>query len=219
VIRVCFLGGHRPDSGATSRSGRVTPPQGHEVTTRPLSRPAPRIGSRVLTVLAGAMLAVWAGASPAWAHNTLTSTNPADQEMVQSTPPAVILTFNEPVIATGTQVVVTGPSGQIQQGRPRLAENTVTQDLQPGAPAGAYTVAWRVTSADGHPVSGTFFFTANPAATQPPTSQTSPPATPNQTEPTRMPGWLKLVIGVVAIIFGITVARRASRRGNASRPD
>jgi hypothetical protein len=122
------------------------------------------------------MIAVWAGAGPVFAHNTLGH-------------------------------------------RTRLAENTVSQDLQPGAPAGSYTVAWRVTSADGHPVSGAFSFTAEPGATQPPTSpQTSPPATPNQTQPTRMPGWLKLIAGVVAIIFAATVARRAGRRGNASPP-
>jgi methionine-rich copper-binding protein CopC len=215
VIRVCFLEGHRPDSRASSRHGRVGPPHGQEVTTRPPTRPVQQVGYRLLVVLAGAMLAVWAGASPVWAHNTLTSTNPADQEMVQRPPQAVVLTFDVSVIATGTQVVVTGPSGQVQQSEPRLAENTVSQDLQPGAPAGTYTVAWRVTSADGHPVSGTFSFTAKPAATQLPASpQTSPPTTPNQTQPTRMPGWLKLVIGVVAIIFGVTVARRASRRGN-----
>jgi methionine-rich copper-binding protein CopC len=165
------------------------------------------------------MLAAWVGAGPVLAHNTLTSTNPAGQEMVQSPPQAVVLTFDDSVSATGTQVVVTGPSGQIQQGQPRLVENTVSQELQPGAPAGTYTVAWRVTSADGHPVSGTFSFTAEPAATQLPTSpQSSPPTTPNQAQPTRMPAWLKLVIGVVAIIFGVTVARRASRRGNAGRP-
>jgi methionine-rich copper-binding protein CopC len=165
------------------------------------------------------MFAVWAGVSPASAHNTLTSTNPADQETVQSAPPAVVLTFDEPVIATGTQVVVTGLSGQVQQGQLRLANNTITQDLQPGAPAGTYAVAWRVTSADGHPVSGTFSFTAKTAATQLPTTPlTSPSATPNQTQPARMPGWLKLVVGAVAIIFAVTVARRASRRGNASQP-
>ena len=161
------------------------------------------------------MLAVWAGASPVFAHNTLTSTSPADQEMVQSPPPAVVLTFDDSVIATGTQVVVTGPSGQIQQGQPRLANNTVSQDLQPGAPAGTYTVTWRVTSADGHPVSGTYSFTADPAATQLPTS---PQTTPNQTQPTRMPGWLKLAIGVVAIIIGVRIARRTGRPGNDSRP-
>jgi copper resistance protein C len=219
VIRVRFLGGHRLDSRATGPHGHVGPPHSHEMTTRPRTRPVPRVGYRLLTILAGTMLAVWVGASPVLAHNTLTSTNPADQEMVQSPPQAVVLTFDVSVIVTGTQVVVTGPSGQVQQGEPRLAENTVSQDLQPGAPAGTYTVAWRVTSADGHPVSGTFSFTAKPAATQLPTGpQTFPPTTPNQTQPTRMPGWLKLVVGVVAIIFAITVARRASRRGNASRP-
>jgi uncharacterized membrane protein len=31
-----------------------------------------------------------------------------------------------------------------------------------------------------------------------------------------MPGWLKLVVGVIAIIFGVRVAGRASRRRNAS---
>jgi copper resistance protein C len=175
---------------------------------------------RLLAVLAAATLAVWAGASPASAHSTLTSTNPADNEIVQIAPQAVILTFDEPAIAMGTQVVVIGPSGQVQQGQPRLVDKTITEDLQPGAPAGTYTVAWRVTSADGHPVSGTFSFTAKTAAAaQPPTApQTSPPATPTQTQPARIPGSLKLVIGVVAIIFGVTVARRASRRGNASRP-
>jgi methionine-rich copper-binding protein CopC len=164
-------------------------------------------------MIAGTMLAVWVGASQAFAHNSLTSTNPADKEMVQGPPRAVMLTFDDPVIATGTQVVVTGPSGQIQQGKPALAKNTVTQDLQPGAPARTYTVSWRVTSADGHPVSGTFSFTAKPLPTSP---QTSPPSTPNQTQPTRMPGWLKLVVGVIAIIFGVRVAGRASRRRNAS---
>jgi methionine-rich copper-binding protein CopC len=220
VARVCFAGRHRP-YGAASRRGRMALPQGHDVTAGPLARPGLRAGYRQLAVLAAAMLAVWAGVSPASAHNTLTSTDPADQETVQSAPQAVVLTFDEPAIAMGTQVVVTGPSGQVQQGPAGLAGKTITQDLQPGAPAGTYTVAWRVTSADGHPVSGAFSFTVKTAAaTQLPTSpQASPSATSTPAQPALLPGWLKLVIGVVAIIFGVTVARRASRRGNGSRPD
>jgi copper resistance protein C len=204
VTRVCFAGG----------AGWTAPP-----IVSDKARAAGRY--RLLAVLAGAMLAVWVGASPASAHNTLIATNPADQVTVQSAPQAVVLTFDEPANAMGTQVVVTGPSGQVQQGQPQLADNTITEALQPGAPAGAYTVAWRVTSADGHPVSGTFSFTAETAAaTQPPSNpQTSPPATPTPTQPRRIPGSLKLIIGVVAIIFGVTVARRASRRGNAVDPD
>jgi methionine-rich copper-binding protein CopC len=195
-------------------------PQSHSMTARPLTKPGLRAGYRQLAVLAAAMLAVWTGAGPASAHSTLTSTNPADQEIVQSAPQAVVLTFDEPAIAMGTQVVVTGPSGQVQQGQPRLIDNTITEDLQPGAPAGAYIVAWRVTSADGHPVSGTFSFSAKTAAaTQPPiTPQTTPAATPTPTQSGRIPASLKLIIGAVAIIFGVTVARRASRRGNTDRP-
>ncbi len=44
-------------------------------------------------------------------------------------------------------------------------DDTVRQALAPGAPAGAYTVSWRVTSADGHPISDTFTFTARAAST------------------------------------------------------
>ena len=36
----------------------------------------------------------------------------------------------------------------------------VTQPVAAGAPAGEYTVRWRVTSADGHPITGSFRFTA-----------------------------------------------------------
>ena len=38
----------------------------------------------------------------------------------------VILTFNEPAIALGTQLAVTGPSGLVSSGDPRLVDNTVT---------------------------------------------------------------------------------------------
>jgi hypothetical protein len=102
---------------------------------------------------------------------------------------------------------------------PASAHNTLTSTNPAGV--AAYTVAGRVSSVHGHAVSGTVSFPAETAAaTQPPSPpQTSPPATPTPTQPGRMPAWLKLVIGAVAIIFGVSVARRASRRGKASRSD
>jgi methionine-rich copper-binding protein CopC len=160
-------------------------------------------------VLAGAALILLGGAVPAYAHNQLKSTSPADHQAMAAAPASVVLTFDEPAVALGTQVAVTGPTGVVSQGAPRLVDNTVTQDLEPGAPAGSYTVAWRVTSADGHPVSGTFGFTAS----QPVTGQAATPApSPAPAAPQRMPGSLKLLIGAVAIIFAVTVARRARRR-------
>ena len=132
----------------------------------PLAQMA-RMGWRLLTAtLAAAVLATVGlaiGASPAWAHNALSSTSPEDKASVAHTPSSVVLTFDEPAIAMGTKLVVTGPAGPVQVGAPQLVDNTVTQNLQPGAPAGAYTVEWRITSADGHPISGVFTFTAKAA--------------------------------------------------------
>lgn len=124
----------------------------------------PRFG----LVLVGAVLTLVVSAVPAAAHNVLTGTTPTSGGQVGATPRSVVLTFDQPAVAMGTQVLVTGPSGQVQTGPPRLVDNTVTQDLQGGAPAGTYTVAWRVISADGHPVSNTFTFTS----TQPGTGTT-----------------------------------------------
>jgi hypothetical protein len=70
------------------------------------------------------------------------------------------LTFSEPALAVGTVVIVTGPDGPVQTGKAVLTDKTIAQRLQPGSPAGRYRVTWRATSADGHPVSGTFSFTA-----------------------------------------------------------
>ena len=65
-------------------------------------------------------------------------------------------------------------------GAPVLVDDTVTQPLVADRPAGTYTVQWRVTSSDGHPISGTFTFEAATAvAAEPPaTSTPSAPADP-----------------------------------------
>ena len=88
-----------------------------------------------------------------------------------------MLTFNEPAIATGTKVLVTGPDGSATSGDPALVDNTVRQPLRPQLPAGEYTVEWRVTSADGHPVNGTFTFGVRSGSQAP----SSPPPSPSPT--------------------------------------
>jgi methionine-rich copper-binding protein CopC len=113
-------------------------------------------------------------ATAAQAHNILVGTSPATGSSANVVPAQVVLTFNEPALAIGTEIVVTGPAGREQSGAAVLVNNTVTEHLQPGSPAGRYTVIWRVTSADGHPVSGTFSFTAaSPSPGQHPTATTA----------------------------------------------
>ena len=190
----------------------------------------------VLTaVLAATVVTLIATAVPASAHDVLRSTNPADGAVVDRLPDRVVLTFDEPALAIGTEVVVTGPAGPVSDGPPQLVDAEVRQPVRAG-PAGRYTVLWRVTSADGHPVSGTFAFTtqqgsaASPTATPgtttaPSTSSAStttptsvPPTSPSATPQTAgLPG--PAVVAVLAgVIALLALGWWVFRRRRAQRP-
>ena len=157
-------------------------------------RPARAVAEVLATVLSAVRrVTLIATAVPASAHDVLRSTNPADGAVVDRLPDRVVLTFDEPALAIGTEVVVTGPAGPVSDGPPQLVDAEVRQPVRAG-PAGRYTVLWRVTSADGHPVSGTFAFTtqqgsaASPTAT--PGTTTAPSTSPSSastTTPTSVP--------------------------------
>jgi len=127
------------------------------VTLRTVSRRAAALAVALLA--AGGVLV--AGAASAQAHDVLRSTDPADGSTVAVAPDHVTLTFDQPAQKLGTEIVVTAADGtRVSVGQPSLTDTDVTQLLADTRPAGRYTVEWRVTSADGHPVSGTFTFTA-----------------------------------------------------------
>jgi methionine-rich copper-binding protein CopC len=168
-------------------------------------------------VLAAAALLL-GSATAAQAHNILVGTSPADGSIEKAVPTQVTLTFNEPALAIGTEIIVAGPAGQEQSGAAVLVDNTVTEHLQPGSPAGPYAVLWRVTSADGHPVSGKFSFTAtSPSPGQRPT------ATPATTStPASVPGqsgtlWWALAGGVVVLLLLVVFIR--TRKPRTTPPD
>lgn len=117
--------------------------------------------TRALAVVLAVTALLVGVATVAEAHDVLVSTSPADGSTVAVVPASVRLTFDAPALAIGTGIIVTGPAGQVQSGAAVLVDNTVTEHLRPGSPAGAYTVVWRVTSIDSHTVSGKFSFTAN----------------------------------------------------------
>lgn len=123
------------------------------------------------TGLVFAALATLASAGPAVAHDVLISTSPRDGATLAQPPDHVVLTFNEPVQGVGAGVTVTGPDGkEFQQGPPSVVDATVTQALSPPAAPGRYVVAYRVVSADGHPVSDRVTFTLTPTAASAPSA-------------------------------------------------
>lgn len=155
---------------------------------RAVAAPAPSLGRAAAVLLAVllAMAAVLLPAGRADAHNTLQGTDPADGSTVDAPPAQITLTFDQPAQALGTEVVVLGPDGAtVSTGDAQLVDSSVTQALAGDLPAGAYTVQWRVTSADGHPLSGELAFTASsgaaPAAAEPTAEATPEPEMTTQT--------------------------------------
>ncbi len=98
-------------------------------------------------------------AAPASAHDSLTGSEPAEGEVLTVAPDALVLTYSGEISDLGAQFMVTGPEGRdVVQGTPTVEGAVVTQELADELVDGDYEVAWRVTSSDGHPISGTITF-------------------------------------------------------------
>ncbi len=166
---------------------------------------------RLLVVVLTALLLGLVGAAPASAHNRFVASDPADGATLAQTPSTVVLTFDEPAVALGTQVVVTGPDGVVGRGDPRLVDATVHQELAGGAPAGQYTVEWRVASDDGHPIEGRLSFTSEVAG--PPRSDLPDGVlvTPTGQPSTAWP-WVILAMVLLAGAGAVSVIVRRRRR-------
>ncbi len=122
---------------------------------------------RLLAVLAVLAFGALLGAGPAAAHSVLLSTSPPRGGTVDTAPSSVSLTFDEMPQGQFSTIHVTGPDGQRRDnGHVQVLNDVVTEPLAGTRPAGRYVVDWRVVSADGHPVSGEFTFTARSAAQQ-----------------------------------------------------
>jgi methionine-rich copper-binding protein CopC len=172
-------------------------------------------GARLLTI-AVAMLALMLPHGPlAMAHNELLGTDPSDGAQLATTPVRVILTFDLPAQHGFSTVVVTGPDGHQWQAGPATEQGTVVMaPIRPLGPAGKYTVAWRIVSADGHPVHGTFQFTlttpgVGTAPAPPLDTGRATPATGTRSGGAAVWPWLA---GVGALLVaGVVLALRASR--------
>jgi copper resistance protein C len=196
------------------------PPSCHPPDRRPHARA--RTAALAAIVLAGTGSLCVALAAPASAHDQLRSTVPADGATV-SAPTRVVLTFGEPVLELGTanRVAVTGPEGLVD-GALNVDGATVSTTFDAPLSPGGYRVQWRVASDDGHPVSGSFAFTASAGTTMPSvltaTRVAGPPTSDSRSDG---PDWLLpvLLVGAAAAAGAIVVAKRRTARGDGPPSD
>ena len=113
-----------------------------------------------------ARLALWAllaglllRAPPAAAHAFLDHAEPRVGSTVDSAPPAVTLTFTEPIEPAFSRVEVLDASGKrIDTPAPEHPHSDVLRLSLPALSPGRYTVHWAVVSVDTHPTEGSFTF-------------------------------------------------------------
>jgi len=178
--------------------------------------PSPRLRLRLLAAAAFVIGLLTIGISaPAFAHDELLGAEPADGAVLETLPAELTLTFSG-VLLPGegaTEFAVTDSAGtDLTAGEPVLDGVRVTQPLT-GSASGTISVAWRVVSSDGHPISGEYSFVVGEAGA---TSPASPaPGSPADDAAELLPLW----IGVGAIVaVGLVVIVLVSRR-RPSRED
>ncbi len=157
------------------------------------------LAALVRAVAAMLVLAAFAtaGAAPAGAHTVLTASDPAADATLTAGPTRVSATFNEDVQPTFAAMTVVGPDGnQWSSGDPVVKGPVVSVGVRPLGPSGKYTVNYRVTSDDGHVVSGSWSFTVTV-----PSTGTPGPAVSGGDSGGRIPLW-PFIIGAVAILGG-----------------
>ncbi len=131
-----------------------------------------RASRSLVRILAASALAaglVLATAGPAFAHADLASSTPAEGAVLNESPASIDLEFTEPVaVANGAIRVFDTDANRIDEGVVDVSGRVAALSL-PTLDEGSYAVTFRVTSNDGHPVSGAFTFQvgsgAQPSAT------------------------------------------------------
>jgi copper resistance protein C len=115
-------------------------------------------------------------AAPASAHNYPVAFAPAEGAVVTEQPGVFSVTTNDNLLQLseaggGMGLQVSGPAGAVHplyygDGCVTVFGPAIEAKADLGEP-GVYTVVWQVVSTDGHPVSGTYTFTWQPAVGQP----------------------------------------------------
>ncbi|MFE7030925.1 copper resistance CopC/CopD family protein [Streptomyces sp. NPDC057621] len=124
----------------------------------------------LVALLGTLVLLLLGGATPASAHSAVRDTDPREGSVLKTAPREVTMTFTESVGITDDSLRVLSPENRrVNAGDTEHVSGSsdkVRVRLRDDLPDGTFTVAWRVVSADSHPISGAFTFSiGEPSAT------------------------------------------------------
>ncbi len=132
---------------------------------------------RLGLALVVAVLSTFTVTPSASAHATRIAADPLENSSLTTAPSRVSATFSEQLQSEFAAMTVVGPDGHLwSSGDPEVQGATVGVKVRPLGPPGAYTVNYRVTSADGHVVSGSWSFTLTRSGPGTPGPEAAAPA-------------------------------------------
>ncbi|WP_223263243.1 copper resistance protein CopC [Arthrobacter sp. NamB2] len=203
-----------------------TLPEQHPMSVRSdRRRPAPSVATIVSAVLLTLAVLLGAGGA-ASAHDELVGSTPAEGATLDVLPPALELSFSNVPSGIGAQVQVLDEAGvDWADGPVAIVDRTASQPLRAGAPAGEYTVNWRVVSSDSHPIEGTFAFRTQQGTTTVPDSATTAgpldaqedPANETQTAGVSDFPWSVVLMIAALIAIAVALAVTARKRLGANK--
>ena len=122
--------------------------------------------------LLGALLLMVIGAviapAVAHAHASAVGSTPSADEVLNSAPSKVEVQFDSALLDMGAALVVRDADGSsITVGDGVIGDRVYSIAVDPEAPSGTYDVAYRVVSADGHTIEGSFSYVVNGPAQEP----------------------------------------------------
>ncbi|HET6988857.1 MAG TPA: copper resistance CopC family protein [Kribbella sp.] len=159
-------------------------------------------------LLVASLLVLVVSTGTAAAHAKLESMTPVDGSTQPTPPTHVVLTFNEPVGSTGSEVQVTSPKGtNVSTGQITVIDNTVTRPVEGLVDIGTYTVRARIVSADGHPITVTGSFTTTHAGA-PASEQQAVSPRPGGASAALVVALLLLLLAVLSLV--VAVIRRGA---------
>ncbi len=179
---------------------------------------------RALAAVVLIALSLLLGATSASAHASLVRSEPVPSASLPEPPDRVLLEFDEAVDAGTAEIRLLDADGAtIELGGPAgsPSDATVITATVPALDEGAYVVAWRIVSDDGHPVSGAFPFQVGDAAPIDTSALLAATLEDQQGDPTvealltasRLVGYA----GIALLVGGYAFVRRVWR-GSGSSP-
>lgn len=182
--------------------------------------------ARIVTAaVAASALVVFAGGTPALAHNALTKAVPAKNATVKKAPEKVELQFLESLDDSFSIEVTDAQKQKVPTEKAVVKGDTGTAAFTGTLASGTYTVTYKLVSDDGDPITGNYKFTVAAVTSASPSPSASPDpvvssATPVAADPTVAAAdntdsgsnWgliVAIIAGIVVIGAGaIFIARR-----------